>query len=58
MRVLVVFATLPALRASGIAVEPFRRLRLSTLHLTQNRSHVRGIVIDSHESPSSRRSLK
>lgn len=36
-----------ALRASGIVVEPFRPLRLSTLHLAQNRSHVRGIVIDS-----------
>jgi cardiolipin synthase len=36
-----------ALRASGIAVEPFRPIRLSTLHLAQNRSHVRGIVIDS-----------
>ncbi len=35
-----------ALRASGIVVEPFRPLRLSTLHLAQNRSHVRGIVID------------
>ena len=38
---------LDALRASGIAVEPFRPIRLSTLHLAQNRSHVRGIVIDS-----------
>jgi cardiolipin synthase len=36
-----------ALRASGIVVEPFRPLRLTTLHLAQNRSHVRGIVIDS-----------
>jgi cardiolipin synthase A/B len=36
-----------ALRASGIIVEPFRPIRLSTLHLAQNRSHVRGIVIDS-----------
>ena len=36
-----------ALRASGIVVQPFRPLRLSTLHLAQNRSHVRGIVIDS-----------
>lgn len=35
------------LRAGGIIVEPFRPIRLSTLHLTQNRSHVRGIVIDS-----------
>jgi cardiolipin synthase len=35
------------LRASGIVVEPFRPIRLSTLHLAQNRSHVRGIVIDS-----------
>ena len=36
-----------ALRAGGIAIEPFRPLRLSTLHLAQNRSHVRGIIIDS-----------
>ena len=36
-----------ALRACGIVVEPFRPIRLSTLHLAQNRSHVRGIVIDS-----------
>ena len=35
------------LRAAGIVVEPFRPIRFSTLHLTQNRSHVRGIVIDS-----------
>ena len=35
------------LRAAGIVVEPFRPIRLSTLHLAQNRSHVRGIVIDS-----------
>jgi cardiolipin synthase len=35
-----------ALRAAGILVEPFRPIRLSTLHLAQNRSHVRGIVID------------
>jgi cardiolipin synthase A/B len=34
------------LRAGGITVEPFRPIRLSTLHLAQNRSHVRGIVID------------
>ena len=36
-----------ALRAGGIVVEPFRPIRLSTLHLAQHRSHVRGIVIDS-----------
>jgi cardiolipin synthase len=36
-----------ALRAAGISVEPFRPIRLSTLHLAQHRSHVRGIVIDS-----------
>ena len=36
-----------ALRAAGIVVEPFRPIRISTLHLAQNRSHVRGIVIDS-----------
>jgi cardiolipin synthase len=35
-----------ALQAAGVAVEPFRPIRLSTLHLAQNRSHVRGIVID------------
>ena len=35
------------LRTAGIRVEPFRPIRLSTLHLAQNRSHVRGIVIDS-----------
>ena len=35
------------LRMAGIRVEPFRPIRLSTLHLAQNRSHVRGIVIDS-----------
>ena len=35
------------LRAAGVAVEPFRPIRLSTLHLAQHRSHVRGIVIDS-----------
>jgi cardiolipin synthase len=36
-----------ALRAAGVIVEPFRPIRLGTLHLAQNRSHVRGIVIDS-----------
>ena len=36
-----------ALRAGGVTVEPFRPLRLTTLHLVQNRSHVRGIVVDS-----------
>ena len=35
------------LRAGGVIVEPFRPIRLSTLHLAQHRSHVRGIVIDS-----------
>jgi cardiolipin synthase len=35
-----------ALRAAGVVVEPFRPIRLSTLHLAQNRSHVRGVVID------------
>jgi cardiolipin synthase len=34
------------LRASGVQVEAFRPLRLSTLHLAQHRSHVRGIIID------------
>jgi len=36
-----------ALRSGGVMVEPFRPIRLSTLHLAQNRSHVRGIGIDS-----------
>lgn len=35
-----------ALREARVIVVPFRPLRLSTLHLAQNRSHVRGIVID------------
>jgi cardiolipin synthase len=35
------------LRAAGVIVEPFRPIRFATLHLAQNRSHVRGIVIDS-----------
>ena len=35
-----------SLRKSGISVEPFRPLRFSALHLAQNRSHVRGIIID------------
>jgi cardiolipin synthase len=33
--------------AAGVEVAPFRPIRLSTLHIAQNRSHVRGIVIDS-----------
>ncbi len=37
---------LDGLRAEGVQVQPFRPIRLSTLHLAQNRSHVRGIVID------------
>jgi cardiolipin synthase A/B len=37
---------LDALRRAGVAVVPFRPLRLSTLYVLQNRSHVRGIVID------------
>jgi cardiolipin synthase len=35
-----------AFRAAGIRAVPFRPLRLSTLHVVQNRSHVRGIVVD------------
>ena len=35
-----------ALRAAGVLIEPFRPIGLSTLHLAQNRSHVRGIIID------------
>ncbi|HEY8550823.1 MAG TPA: phospholipase D-like domain-containing protein [Vicinamibacterales bacterium] len=37
---------LTALRAAGVQVRAFRPIRLSTLHLAQNRAHVRGIVID------------
>jgi cardiolipin synthase len=39
---------LDALRAAGVLVEPFRPIRLLSLHLAQHRSHVRGIVIDDH----------
>ncbi len=35
-----------ALQDAGVVVVPFRPLSLGTLHLVQNRSHVRGIVID------------
>jgi cardiolipin synthase len=35
-----------ALREAGVVVVPFRPIRPSELHLAQNRSHVRGIVID------------
>src|SRR5689334_20037559 len=35
-----------ALQDAGVAVVPFRPLSLWRLHLLQNRSHVRGIVID------------
>jgi cardiolipin synthase len=38
---------LDALRAAPFQVAPFRPIRLSTLHLAQNRSHVLGIIIDS-----------
>ena len=34
------------LRAAGVQVAPFRPLRLSNLWVIQNRSHVRGIVVD------------
>jgi cardiolipin synthase len=37
---------LAALRNGGVVVVPFRPLRLSTLYVLQNRTHVRGIVID------------
>lgn len=37
---------LQTLRDAGVRVEPFRPLQLSTLHLVQNRSHVRAIVVD------------
>jgi cardiolipin synthase len=39
-------AQLDVLRAAGVLLEPIRPIRLSTLHLAQHRSHVRGIVID------------
>ena len=35
------------LRAAGASVHPFRPIRLTALHLAQNRSHVRGIIVDS-----------
>jgi cardiolipin synthase len=35
-----------ALRDAGVVIVPFRPLRLSTLHLAQNRSHVRDVVVD------------
>ena len=35
-----------ALLEAGVHVKPFRPFRLSTLHLAQHRSHVRGITID------------
>jgi cardiolipin synthase A/B len=34
------------LRKIGVQIEAFRPIRISSLHLAQNRSHVRGIVID------------
>ena len=34
------------LRLRGVEIQPFRPIRISTLHLVQNRSHLRGIVID------------
>lgn len=37
---------LAELRAAGVTAVPFRPLRLSTLYVLQNRSHVRGIVVD------------
>jgi cardiolipin synthase len=39
-------AHLARMREAGVVVVPFRPLRLSTLHVAQNRAHVRGIVID------------
>jgi cardiolipin synthase A/B len=35
-----------ALRRAGVEVVPFRPLRLSSLYVLQNRSHVRAVVID------------
>ena len=37
---------LELLRKGGVVIQPFRPIRLSTLHLVQNRSHVRGVVVD------------
>jgi cardiolipin synthase len=37
---------LQVVRDAGVRIEPFRPLELGTLHLVQNRSHVRGIVVD------------
>jgi cardiolipin synthase len=37
---------LVALRRAGVTAVPFRPVRFSTLYMLQNRSHVRGIVID------------
>jgi cardiolipin synthase len=37
---------LDALRAAGVEVIAFRPLRFSTLHLFQNRSHARAVVVD------------
>jgi cardiolipin synthase len=39
-------ARIDSLRKSGVNIEPFRPVRISALHLAQNRSHARGIVID------------
>lgn len=39
-------ADVAALRKGGVHAVPFRPLRLSTLYVLQNRSHIRGIVID------------
>lgn len=35
-----------SLREAGVQVEAFRPMRLSKLHLAQNRGHVRGIIVD------------
>jgi cardiolipin synthase len=37
---------LDSLRAAGVQALPIRPIRLSTLHLAQNRSHVRGVIVD------------
>jgi len=39
-------ASLDAYRKAGVVAAPFRPFRLSSLHLFQNRSHVRGVAID------------
>ena len=37
---------LQILRDAGIRIQPFRPFRFSRLHVIQNRSHIRGVVVD------------